>query len=61
MALCPKDFKPCIDDLCYGGGCLRMPGASILHKCDGCGDYHGDDEVCEGDFDEDDVEWDEDE
>jgi hypothetical protein len=35
--LCPKDFKPCIDDLCYGGGCLEMDGAPMYSRCDGCG------------------------
>lgn len=24
--ICPKDLKPCCDDLCYGGGCLAMGG-----------------------------------
>ena len=35
--LCPKDMKPCIDDLCYGGGCIECDGAPMYHLCDGCG------------------------
>lgn len=38
MGICPVDFKPCCDDICYGAGCLRTRGAeSILTRCDGCG------------------------
>ena len=36
MVYCPKDLKPCIDDLCYGGSCLLLPGECPLTKCDGC-------------------------
>jgi hypothetical protein len=36
MAYCPADGKPCIDDLCYGGGCLRT-GEPMLTPCPGCG------------------------
>jgi hypothetical protein len=37
MAICPADLKPCIDDLCYGSGCLRLSGEPMLVKCGGCG------------------------
>ena len=36
--ICPKDYRPCCDDLCRGGGCLRMGGYPMLvvcHKCKG--------------------------
>ena len=35
--ICPKDGKPCCDDLCYGGGCLELEGAPMLYRCPGCG------------------------
>ncbi len=35
--ICPADLKPCIDDLCYGGGCLRMGGETMLSPCYVCG------------------------
>ena len=35
--ICPKDFKPCCDDLCYGGGCILMDGAAMYEECPGCG------------------------
>jgi hypothetical protein len=51
--VCPKDFKPCIDDLCYGGGCIRMPGYPMIRRCEYCGqlvDDEGDLECdCEND------------
>jgi hypothetical protein len=31
-------MKYCFDDLCRGGGCLKIPGESPLMKCDGCGE-----------------------
>jgi len=37
MSLCPKDGKPCCDDLCYAGGCLMMDGYHMLEVCDACG------------------------
>lgn len=39
MAICPKDLKPCCDDICYGAGCIRIIGnPSMLVKCHGgCG------------------------
>jgi hypothetical protein len=33
MSICPKDFTPCCDDLCHGGGCLRMQGSPMLQVC----------------------------
>ena len=33
---CPKDLKPCIDDLCYGGGCMERNGAEMLYRRSGC-------------------------
>jgi hypothetical protein len=35
--ICPRDGKPCCDDLCYGGGCLRMDGYPMLSVCTFCG------------------------
>ena len=35
--LCPKDLKPCCDDLCYGGGCIEMDGYPMLTVCYKCG------------------------
>lgn len=34
--ICPKDLKPCCDDLCYGGGCLAMGGYPMLERCQFC-------------------------
>ena len=36
MSVCPKDGKPCCDDLCYGGGCLQMGDYPMLRICDFC-------------------------
>lgn len=41
MAMCPVDGKPCCDDLCYGGECLRG-GGEMWHLCNACGKYHDD-------------------
>lgn len=43
MSVCPKDMQPCIDDLCYGGGCMQMDGAPMYYRCD-CGEYVSDDD-----------------
>jgi hypothetical protein len=60
MAICPATLKPCIDDPCYGSGCLRMPGAPMLTKCHGCGQLVALDgsntDACECDP----IEWDDD-
>jgi hypothetical protein len=63
MGYCPKDGKPCLDDICYGGGCIRSKyHESILMRCDGCGQLvsadGSDDWECEcafpvNDYDED--------
>lgn len=47
--LCPKDFNPCMDDLCYGGGCIAdgCVGLSMYRKCDGCGALISDDDIDE--------------
>lgn len=38
MAICPADGHPCIDDICYGSGCLKMDGEPMLERCrGGCG------------------------
>lgn len=51
MAFCPATLKPCIDDLCYGGGCLRLGGEEMLTPCSGCGKlvgmHGGSDDDCE--------------
>lgn len=36
MSICPKDYKPCCDDLCYGSGCLAMNGYPMLTCCPVC-------------------------
>lgn len=36
MGICPSTFNGCIDDLCYGSGCLKAPGEVMLMKCSGC-------------------------
>lgn len=42
MGVCPADFKPCIDDVCYGSGCLRLRGSvPVLVPCNGCGQLVG--------------------
>lgn len=65
MAICPATLKPCIDDLCYGNGCLMLWGApmlvrSMLVRCYGCGQLIALDgsnsDACECDP----IEWDED-
>ena len=33
---CPRDLRPCIDDLCYGGGCIELDGAPLYTRC-ACG------------------------
>lgn len=38
MAYCPKDGRPCMDDLCYGGGCLLLQGEPMLDRCEECGE-----------------------
>lgn len=49
MGYCPKDMKPCIDDLCHGGGCLEMEGAPMYYRCNGCGKLVSEDDtdLCE--------------
>ena len=51
MGYCPKDLKPCIDDLCHGGGCIECEGEALYYKCDGCGKLvsEDDNEMCECD------------
>lgn len=58
MAICPKDLKPCCDDICYGSGCMLLPGVSMLTHCSGCGQLvsvDGSDDwecECEDDYNE---------
>jgi hypothetical protein len=59
MAICPATLLGCIDDLCYGGGCLRLHGEPMLVRCH-CGALVGIDgsdpyDECECEP----VEWDE--
>lgn len=37
MRICPATGQVCIDDLCYGGGCLKGDGEPLLGVCDECG------------------------
>lgn len=41
MAICPATSAGCIDDICYGSGCLKMDGEEMLEKCSGCGGMIG--------------------
>lgn len=54
--ICPKDMKPCCDDLCYSGTCLCMPGVMPYEHCDGCGALVSEDDhdacTCEPFYDE---------
>ena len=43
--LCPKDFLPCCDDLCRGGGCIAMDGAELYWSCSGCGAIVSDEDM----------------
>jgi hypothetical protein len=37
MRVCPIDFKPCCDDICHGGGCLRTQGSEeMIEVCQFC-------------------------
>lgn len=61
MAYCPADLKPCMDDLCYGGGCLKLEGETMLTPCSGCKAMIGIDgsdpnDECECEFCPDDLE-----
>lgn len=44
MQVCPKDLKPCMDDICRSG-CLQCPGEDMIdiHKCFTCGNQTSDD------------------
>jgi hypothetical protein len=60
MAICPATYHACIDDLCYGSGCLKMQGAEpMLNPCPGgCGalvgiDGSDPDDACECFFEDD--------
>ena len=66
MSLCPVDGKPCIDDLCHGGGCIRSPYEAMLEICAQCGcAYDGEYigavsnlcEECNGEFEDDCEKW----
>lgn len=35
MSHCPSDGKPCCDDLCHNGGCLKT-GTEMLQLCSVC-------------------------
>ena len=53
--LCPKDLKPCMDDLCRGGGGCFYTGEALYRKCE-CGAYVSDEDdmdcTCEPDYEE---------
>lgn len=55
--LCPKDSKPCLDDLCHGAGCLQMDGYPMLVQCDRCGDLIEDCSSCTCEDADDDFDW----
>lgn len=54
MGYCPKDLKPCIDDLCHGGGCIECNGEPLYYPCGGCGKLVSEDDgdlcVCEPEY-----------
>ena len=53
MGICPKDGKPCIDDVCYGAGCLRSNFyEEILSECSHCGSLGSDSEPCECEYED---------
>jgi hypothetical protein len=64
MGICPKDFLPCCDDICRGGGCIRLQGMPMYTRCNGCNQpvaIDGSDDdmcTCPPDWD-DEPEWDE--
>ncbi len=35
--ICPKDFKPCIDDMCRGSDMCALGGGELISKCTACG------------------------
>lgn len=40
MLVCPIDLKPCCDDICRGGGCIRTGGSEEMidiGECPMCG------------------------
>ena len=52
MSHCPSDGKPCCDDLCHAGGCMKT-GVSMLRACPECKNLVNDDElICACDDDE---------
>lgn len=61
MSICPKTFKGCCDDLCYGGGCLLLHGAAMYSHCIGCNQLISDDDTdaCTCDYDYYEDQWDE--
>ena len=34
MGLRPKTLKGCIDDICYGSGCMLLQGEPMLETCE---------------------------
>lgn len=58
--ICPKDGKPCCDDLCYSGSCIY--GGRTMELCPECGKivveaFSGLCYDCEQEFED---EWDDD-
>lgn len=43
--ICPKDFKPCMDDICVYS-CIRMPECEPLAQCHVCRQIVGPDVDC---------------
>lgn len=37
MRVCPKDLRPCCDDLCHGAGCMDAEGEEMVEICEVCG------------------------
>lgn len=34
--ICPKDGRPCCDDLCRSAGCFALNGEDMIEVCDHC-------------------------
>lgn len=56
--ICPKDSKPCIDDICRGSGICGMTGLEMWDQCDRCHALYsyefGVECECDRDYDDDD-------
>ena len=58
MSICPKDGKPCVDDLCRGSGVCMRTGMEMWETCPMCHRVFSDEFdircACEPDYEPDD-------